>query len=131
MSGQTRGMFRGTDGRNYVTVFAFVVPPILPDFQGVRVSLAAFLHFHHKQKHSQGLILPTLGKHGEIALLLHFADKGILDLQFCVAFRTDTMLCRFFLYPFMAAVHAGCPTLGQSVCEVTDTLTERPRKLRL
>lgn len=24
MSGQTRGMFRGTDGRNYVTVFALV-----------------------------------------------------------------------------------------------------------
>lgn len=24
MSGQTRGLFRGTDGRNYVTVFALV-----------------------------------------------------------------------------------------------------------
>lgn len=60
MSGQTRGMFRGTDGRNYVTVFAFV----------------ASLFFMWGVAHS---ILDVLNKHFQDVLVISKARSALVQ----------------------------------------------------
>lgn len=60
MSGQTRGMFRGTDGRNYVTAFALV----------------ASLFFLWGVAHS---ILDVLNKHFQDVLVISKARSALVQ----------------------------------------------------
>ena len=67
---------------------SFLVPPVLTDFKYIRVSLAAFLHLHEKEVHTQHLVFPTRGKNGEVLFLLHFAVVRTVKYCFCCTLRT-------------------------------------------
>ena len=105
---------------------SFLVPPVLTDFKYIRVSLAAFLHLHEKEVHTQHLVFPTRGKNGEVLFLLHFADITCYHFQPCPTFGASVVFCLFVHNPAMTAVHAGGASFGQTVGVMVNALTESP-----